>query len=94
VARLAGDEFVIMLEGIRDRHAIGAIAEKILATVAVDFLIAGRLLSISTSIGIARAAVGETSLSALLAAADAALYEAKARGRATFVVSDSVSDSA
>ena len=86
VARLAGDEFVVLLEGLRERADVGMIAEKILAAIAVDFLVAGRELPVSTSIGIARSASKDIAPSELLAAADAALYEAKARGRATFVI--------
>lgn len=86
VARLAGDEFVILLDGVGEPEALGAIARKILAAVAVDFSVDGQLLRVSTSIGAAWAMPGAMSPSALLAAADEALYQAKGAGRATFVV--------
>ena len=87
VARLAGDEFVVILEGLRDKESVRVIAQKVLAAIAVQFNVEGRPLSVSTSIGIACAAAHETSPAELLAAADGALYEAKARGRGTFVIS-------
>ena len=86
VARLAGDEFVVLLDGLAEKADVGVIAEKILVAIAVDFQVASRPLTVSTSIGIARAASSDVAPSELLAAADAALYEAKARGRATFVI--------
>ena len=93
VARLAGDEFVVILEELRDRASVQAIAQKVLAAMAAQFNVEGRALSVSTSMGIARAAAHETSPAELLAAADGALYEAKARGRGTFVISSHLSAS-
>ena len=92
VARLAGDEFVVILEGLRDKESVCAVAQKVLAAIAVQFDVEGRALSVSTSIGIACAAAHETSPAELLAAADGALYEAKARGRGNFVISSQCKD--
>ena len=86
VARLAGDEFVMLLEGIDDPAALGAVAQKVLAAMVTEFMIDGQALRVSTSIGVAHAMSGAMSPPALLAAADAALYKAKALGRATFAM--------
>lgn len=87
VARLAGDEFVVVLENLAEPEVAGAVAEKIVAQVARPmFRVHGRTLSITTSIGIVfHAATAPASTPAeLLARADAALYAAKSAGRNRF----------
>jgi diguanylate cyclase (GGDEF)-like protein/PAS domain S-box-containing protein len=90
VARLAGDEFVIILEGLRGEAEPQFVARKILAQIGHVFDIDGRHLSVSTSVGIAVHRQGVISGSDLLARADKALYEAKAAGRNTYRVTESV----
>jgi len=90
VARLAGDEFVVVLENVRDEEAARVVARKVLAQVNVPlFSIHGRDLSVTTSIGIAFEQPGGAAVSAeeLLARADAALYAAKSAGRNRFAFS-------
>ncbi len=84
VARLAGDEFVVILEGLHDASEPERIAHKILAQVGGGFSIDGEPLRLSTSIGIAFHGQGTISPHELLDRADKALYEAKAAGRNTF----------
>ncbi|MES2187913.1 MAG: diguanylate cyclase [Pseudomonadota bacterium] len=87
VARLAGDEFVVILEQVSDRDAARAAAAKIGAHIAgVPFLVDDRPLDVSASIGIAwhAASLPTTTAADLLARADAALYGAKAAGRNRF----------
>ena len=86
VARLAGDEFVVILEGLNSIDEPQFVARKIIATVGgSDFAVAGgRVLSVSTSLGISLYEGGDISPARLLARADEALYEAKAAGRNTF----------
>ena len=87
VARLAGDEFVIVLENLSTQEAAAAVARKIVGRIhAPAFQIDGRLLEVTTSIGIAFHEATDSSVAAeeLLARADAALYSAKAAGRNRF----------
>jgi len=84
VARLAGDEFVIVLEGLNHRDEADGVARKILRAVREDTEAGDRVLQLSTSIGIAFYRGGPVSPPALVAQADAALYEAKSAGRNTF----------
>ncbi|MBT2334907.1 PAS domain-containing protein [Variovorax paradoxus] len=91
VARLAGDEFVVVLENVHSREAAVAVARKIVHQVGtVAFELDGRSLKVTTSIGIAFHETTDASVTAadLLARADAALYRAKAAGRNTFGFSD------
>jgi diguanylate cyclase (GGDEF)-like protein len=81
VARLAGDEFVILLKGLHGRHETSMIAEKILLTIRPSLGIGDHNLNVTTSIGIAYVAQDDTTEQALFACADKALYIAKDAGR-------------
>ena len=90
VARLAGDEFVIVLEDPNSQEAATAVARKIVARInSPAFEIDGQPLDVTTSIGIAFHQSIDASVTAeeLLARADAALYGAKAAGRNRFELS-------
>jgi len=91
VARLAGDEFVVVLENLHTREAAAAIAQKIVEQIGgTAFEIDGRSLRVTTSIGVAFHPANEppATPSDLLANADAALYRAKSAGRNTYGFSD------
>ena len=86
VARLGGDEFVVMLEELseQENEALAqtrTIAEKILATFNLPYLLAGHPHRSSGSIGIAPFRGHEQTATALLKYADIAMYQAKAGGR-------------
>jgi diguanylate cyclase (GGDEF)-like protein/PAS domain S-box-containing protein len=84
VARLAGDEFVVILEGVSTSDECERVAVKIEAVTRQPLVVdnAGEPLAISASIGIAYLPAGHHGEPAsLLAVADRALYETKARGR-------------
>jgi two-component system, chemotaxis family, sensor kinase Cph1 len=79
VARLGGDEFVLLCRGAGLEEAT-AIAERLLAAVAEPVVVAGSVVSITGSFGVA--ALDPTrSASENLADADAAMYRAKNGGR-------------
>ncbi len=81
VARLAGDEFVIVLEGIHGREECRFVARKIIAATRGEFLAGGTPLQVTTSIGIALGLGSSMTAEALLKRADSALYAAKRQGR-------------
>ena len=84
VGRLAGDEFVIILDGLHQQNDATEVAEKILQVMAVPFSCGPLVRQVGTSIGIAYAQQpGETS-EQLLDRADRGLYVAKSKGRGTF----------
>jgi diguanylate cyclase (GGDEF)-like protein/PAS domain S-box-containing protein len=86
VARLAGDEFVVILEGIHAREECRFVARKIIAAIRAPFHAGDSAISVTTSIGIALGD-GETSTAeSLLKRADSALYAAKGNGRDTFEI--------
>jgi diguanylate cyclase (GGDEF)-like protein/PAS domain S-box-containing protein len=82
VARLAGDEFVVLLEGVNGSEDAEQVADKIVEQVRAPMAVDGIELRVSTSIGIAlHPHGGELAPATLLRRADEALYEAKAAGR-------------
>lgn len=84
VARLAGDEFTVILAGIRGRDDCALVAEKIVASVGQPYDIGGSEVSIGVSVGIAQFPDDATDSEGLVNAADAAMYAAKAAGRGAF----------
>ena len=81
VARLGGDEFAILLPEVRERGDLGLIAGKILAQLAEPFVIDGRELLVTGSIGIAVYPEQSSDIDALYRHADSAIYHAKKMGR-------------
>lgn len=81
VARLGGDEFVIIMPNIRAPADAAFLAEKILAAVARPYVIDGRDLYITPSIGIAVCPEDGCDFESLIQHADAAMYLAKEHGR-------------
>jgi diguanylate cyclase (GGDEF)-like protein len=80
VARFGGDEFVVLLEDVRERANVVRIAEKMLEQARRPLKLDGAEASITTSIGLAYSDA-TSSEDELLRRADAALYQAKAAGR-------------
>jgi diguanylate cyclase (GGDEF)-like protein/PAS domain S-box-containing protein len=84
VARVGGDEFVVVLPELgKDRDA-AVVARKILELLAEPFPVESHELRVTPSIGIAVAPGDGDDPETLLRHADAAMYEAKAAGRNTF----------
>ncbi len=83
VARFGGDEFVVLIEDVASPEVAKEIAAKLIALMGQGIRAGGKSVPVTTSIGIAYAAV-PIAVEALMAAADRALYAAKAGGRDTF----------
>ncbi len=82
--RLAGDEFVVVLENLRDAEEAETVAQKIYDTLRSPVVIDGHPHRISASIGIAIVARESRDPATLLSQADQALYEAKRGGRGRY----------
>ncbi|MGH8050814.1 MAG: diguanylate cyclase domain-containing protein, partial [Arenimonas sp.] len=82
VARIAGDEFVILLEDLNSSAEAEQIANTILDNMKAPMSFGDTILNFSTSIGIALAEIDDDADS-VLKRADDALYSAKAAGRST-----------
>ncbi len=84
VARLGGDEFTVILEDITSAQYVGRIAEKILTTTALPYMIDNVEVNISPSIGISLFPADGRDVDMLIRNADAAMYYAKNAGRNNF----------
>ena len=83
LARIGGDEFVILSLAVIDPQDLSAIAERVRSTLDEPVSVGGREHRISMSVGIAMAATGELDADDLLRQADMAMYRAKDAGRNT-----------
>ncbi|MBV6321544.1 putative bifunctional diguanylate cyclase/phosphodiesterase [Duganella violaceipulchra] len=86
VARIGGDEFVVLLGHLAHElhsatHAASTVAEKIRAAIGQDFEIEGQTYNSTASIGVTLLPQGGQSAQDLLREADTAMYRAKAEGR-------------
>ncbi|MFF0966227.1 putative bifunctional diguanylate cyclase/phosphodiesterase [Streptomyces sp. NPDC003703] len=88
VARLGGDEFALLVEDSTGTEQLADLAESVLTALQAPFEVAGRLLSVSASIGVVERQAAGTSATALMQAADTTLYWAKADGRARWTLFD------
>ncbi|MBW3566757.1 MAG: EAL domain-containing protein [Proteobacteria bacterium] len=84
VARLGGDEFAIVLEGMNSMSDIGKVARKLTRDLALPFLVDGREMYVTGSIGVARHPVDGSDVHTLLRKADSAMYRAKQLGKNTY----------
>ncbi|RZT35500.1 diguanylate cyclase domain-containing protein [Cupriavidus agavae] len=85
VARLGGDEFAVLIRTLRQPQDAVQVAENIISAMCVPFPISETdTLNTGLSIGLAIYPIHAQSASALLDAADAAMYEAKRDAKGTW----------
>lgn len=84
VARIGGDEFVVVMSNLASPEVVEQLSENILAALRLDFQIEDATLRVTSSIGIAVYPNSGESADALMKNADAAMYEAKQSGRNTY----------
>lgn len=84
VARLGGDEFVLLVEGAHDGAAVG-VAQRVLESLRTPAEAHGHRVLVGASVGIAQGQAGDEA-DELLSNAEAAMYEAKARGKGHQVI--------
>jgi diguanylate cyclase (GGDEF)-like protein/PAS domain S-box-containing protein len=84
ISREGGDEFLVLLNDMPDPEQVERVAGKILTALAEPIQIAGHVLNVGGSIGIALYPDDGHDFDALLQCADVAMYNAKAAGRNTY----------
>jgi diguanylate cyclase (GGDEF)-like protein len=80
LARMSGDEFVILCEDLDLPAEIDAIAARVVAAVSTPFVLSAVTVEITASVGIAYSGRGDHLSGQLLVDADAAMYQAKRSG--------------
>jgi diguanylate cyclase (GGDEF)-like protein len=88
IARVGGDEFVILQTGVEDAQQVALLAERLCSAIGQPFNISGHDIHIGASIGITMAPPDCSEADILVGNADTALYEAKSNGRGSFCFFD------
>lgn len=84
LARFGGDEFLVLSDGRSGPGAAEALAERITQAFGDSFRYAGEEFTITTSVGLAHYPAHGVTVQQLVNNADAAMYDAKRRGRNTW----------
>jgi diguanylate cyclase (GGDEF)-like protein len=84
VARIAGDEFTVILPQGAQRDGAAVVAEKIVSAMAEPFVLHGHSLRIGASVGVALYPDDADDAATLIKLADAAMYAAKQESRNTW----------
>ena len=84
VARIGGDEFVILQTAVRDPGDTQGLARRIVDLIGRAYMVEGNLVTIGASVGVALAPADGSEADRLLKNADLALYRSKLDGRGTF----------
>lgn len=88
VARLGGDEFTILLDDIKEPEDAKRAGERLMKALAPAFMLAGKEVFTSVSIGIALSNTGYQEPEDMLRDADTAMYRAKSLGKARYEIFD------
>ena len=88
VARLGGDEFTVILDDLKDPEDAKSAADRLMKALAPPFILGGKEVFTSVSIGIALSSSAYEEPEDMLRDADTAMYRAKSLGKARFEVFD------
>jgi diguanylate cyclase (GGDEF)-like protein len=85
-ARFGGDEFAILVEETADPEDTIRVAERVVSIFKPRFVLAGREVTISASVGVAVTASRDITAEELVGQADVAMYRAKVKGKDTYEI--------
>jgi len=88
IARIGGDEFVVLLDGIASPRDAEAVADRLLKAFAQSYRLGEHEVFSSASVGIVTSELGHQTVDALLRDADTAMYEAKSAGKGRYAMFD------
>ncbi len=86
VARISGDEFIVLITDLNDPKEVELVAAKIVSALSAPFRVGNREVPLSASVGVCIAFGDALEADSLMKMADTAMYHAKARGRNCFQV--------
>ncbi|WP_313166075.1 sensor domain-containing diguanylate cyclase [Massilia oculi] len=86
VARLAGDEFTVLLDEVGSPRDVELVAKKIMQAMEAPFVVGSHAIPVGATIGVGLADAPGVTAQAISELADGALYEAKGMGRNTFAI--------
>lgn len=81
VARIGGDEFVLLVQNIRDTDELGGLMERILRVITKPYIMPNTTVKVTASIGVATQKSQLSDAETLLSNADKAMYNAKKQGK-------------
>lgn len=84
IARMGGDEFTAILEGVSGEADVIVVANRIVESIGTPFEIGPHFISIGVSIGITLYPLDDQNIDELLRHADKAMYAAKQQGGSRF----------
>ena len=87
-ARIGGDEFVVVLDGLNDTDMVLGVANRLLADLSQPYKVGGQPVQSSASIGVVLSDGKPGTAEDILRNADTAMYEAKRAGRGRCVLFD------
>jgi EAL domain-containing protein (putative c-di-GMP-specific phosphodiesterase class I)/GGDEF domain-containing protein len=85
IARMGGDEFVVLIENYVDRDDISARAQRLVAQLSAPYVLGSNDCHVTVSIGISVFPADGSDAQTLLKAADVAMYRAKDTGRGSYL---------
>lgn len=86
VARIGGDEFVVLLTDVKDVQGAECVAQRLHRLISMPVVINGNEICSSTSIGITLSSFGYHDTTDVLRDADIAMYKAKSAGKSRYEV--------
>jgi diguanylate cyclase (GGDEF)-like protein/PAS domain S-box-containing protein len=89
LARFGGDEFVVLLDSVTDIQDVLLVASRIRSRLGANFEVSSRQLGLAVSIGVALSETGYSDPKDAIRDADAAMYEAKRKGKSRVEFFDS-----
>ena len=87
VARMGGDEFVVVIPDVSDPQRLEALADRVIATISQEISVMGHRVAVGASVGISVSTPTST-VQGLVQEADAALFRAKFSGRGRWRFAD------
>ncbi len=87
-SRFGGDEFIVLLEDLREVRDAGRVAQRLVDTLSEPYTLENQKLVVTVSVGVATSDRAYERAGDMLRDADIAMYRAKAAGRARYVMFD------